>query len=254
MFLRSKLILCVIGIIALNSDTLTSALDISNKVPSNVVQIMPKDAMLRDKSPLLIHEKDLKTDSTITHPSEPAPEFYRGVSASDSLRDRTYDGARYGTTSDYTQKGGWQSLDKDALYRNPYIANAYSKLTGGSTATPSVSSLMSPNASYKDRLDLYNHPSANDYLNSKYGNYGSSNYGTYQGGAPYGPPQALDYNGGYGGSSTGYESIYGSRPSYGQNSILGDNNFGFGGKYPDHHSGDFISSKVRNMKDCKVDR
>lgn len=235
MFPRSTLTFCVIAIIAS-----VSALDIANQVTSNVLQIMPKDAMMREKSPLLIQEKDLKTDSTITHPSEPAPEFYRGVSASDSLRDA----ARYGTTSDYTQKGGWQSLDKDALYRNPYIANAYNKLTGGSTATPSVSSLMSPNASYKDRLDLYNHPSTNDYLNSKYGNYGSSNYG-YQG-APYGPPQALDYNSGsYGGSSTGYESIYGSRPSYGQNSILGDTNFGFGGKYPDHHSGDYLSSKVR---------
>lgn len=126
---------------------MTSALDTGNKVPSDVVQILPKDAISSAKKlPLLGHdEKDLKTDATVTHNSEPAPEFYRGVSASDSIRDRAYD--RYGTGS-----SGWTSLDKDSLYKNPYIANAYNKLTnGGSTSSPSVSSLASPNSSYRDR-------------------------------------------------------------------------------------------------------
>lgn len=135
---------------------ITTALDTENKVAaSNIVQILSKDVQTNgSKSPLSSQEKDLKTDATVTHNSEPAPEFYRGVSASDPIRDRTYDGTRYGTASDYSQKGSWLSLDKDSLYKNPYIANAYNKLTGGaggSTSTPSVSSLVSPNASYRDR-------------------------------------------------------------------------------------------------------
>lgn len=122
------------------------ALDVPNKVVSNVVQIMPKDGMLRESTPVNNMDKDLKTDATVTHNSEPAPEFYRGVSASDPLRDR------YGTGSDYSQKGNWLSLDKESLYKNPYLANAYQKLTsGGGSSLPSVSSLTSPNASYKDR-------------------------------------------------------------------------------------------------------
>lgn len=126
------------------------ALDVANKVVSNVVQILPKDGMLRENTPVNNMEKDLKTDATVTHTSEPAPEFYRGVSATDPLRDRAYD--RYGTGSDYSQKGSWLSLDKESLYKNPYLANAYQKLTnGGSSSLPSVSSLTSPNASYKDR-------------------------------------------------------------------------------------------------------
>lgn len=63
-------------------------------------------------------------------------------------------------------------------------------------------------------------------MNSK---YTSGNYGNY--GNPYGPAQSLDYlNGGYSGSQTGHDSIYSNRPSYGgYNSVLGDNNGGFGG-------------------------
>lgn len=61
-------------------------------------------------------------------------------------------------------------------------------------------------------------------MNSK---YGSSNYGGNYG-SPYGAPQALDYTAGYGGSTTGHDSIYSNRPSYGYNSVLGDSG-GFGG-------------------------
>lgn len=123
----------------------------NNVATSNVLQILPKDAM--NRQPQQNVEKDLKTDATITHNSDPAPEFYRGVSASDSLRDRAYDGQRYGGGSTTGTTGNWLSLDRESLYRNPYIANAVNKLTG-STATPSVSSLMSPNASYRDRLGM----------------------------------------------------------------------------------------------------
>lgn len=114
-----------------------------NKEPTNVLQILSKDALNRGET----KDKDLKTDATITHNSDPAPEFYRGVSGTDSLRDRVFDGQRYGSGG----SGNWLTLDRDSLYRNPYIANAVNKLTG-STATPSVSSLMSPNASYRARL------------------------------------------------------------------------------------------------------
>lgn len=267
--------------------SVTTALDTDNKVSSNIVQILSKDSKTNgnNKHALVDQEKDLKTDATVTHNSEPAPEFYRGVSASDPMRDRTYEGTRYGTASDYSQKGSWLSLDKDSLYKNPYIANAYNKLTGGgglATSTPSVSSLVSPNASYRDRygkrgsdliwctipnnlilpLDPYNNPSANDYLNNKYGsnsqynsNYGSSQYGGYTSGgsgAPYGPAQALDYNH-YGGSSSGYDSGYGNRHGYNHNSILSDGSFYGGGSSGYHHSnnnnyhkhGDFLSSKVK---------
>lgn len=138
----------LVAIVATLFCAATHGLDIETKVPSSGVQIMPKDV----KTTVGSEDKDLKTDATVTHNSEPAPEFYRGVSASDPLRERAYD--RYGTGSDYSQKGSWLSLDKESLYKNPYLANAYNKLTnggGGGTSTPSVSSLISPNSPYRDR-------------------------------------------------------------------------------------------------------
>lgn len=151
-----------IALVATVLISVNSALDTSDKnnVSSGIMQILPKDAMTHQnkaraqakaQNQLENEEKDLKTDATVTH-TEPAPEFYRGVSA-----DRTYD--RFGAGADY-QKGSWMSLDKESLYKNPYIANAYNKLAnGGGTSTPSVSSLVSPNSSYRDRygkVDLTN--------------------------------------------------------------------------------------------------
>lgn len=139
-----------------------TALDTSNKdkVVSNMLQILPSDAVTNTQKSLQIPSKpnkdaDLKTEATVTHNSEPAPEFYRGVSASDTMRDRNYD--RYGTAgTDFNNKASWLSLDKEQLYKNPYIANAYNKLTnGGSTSTPTVSSLMSPNSPYRDRYGKF---------------------------------------------------------------------------------------------------
>ena len=136
---------------------LTSALDVDNKsnvATSDIIRILSNDAMATStttkKPPTHADDRqdheDMKSAGTVTSTnSEPAPEYYRGIPASDVMR--AYD--RYGVGA---EKGSWLSLDKESLYKNPYIANAYSKLTnGGSTLTPSVSSLMNPNSSYRDR-------------------------------------------------------------------------------------------------------